>query len=291
MTAKCCSRSSKEGRLLFFGNSPIRSRTGAYHRVIANIRCRSFNSLNIAVQNVTSHTSRADGADTSSTDTNRHTNRPSIPPVVMLRQLHDSQYSGAANSGSSGMDLNRAKSAPTMAKLQGILGDLYSRFGHCADTNSRPPSPTHQAMRIHLSLAQSASSTESGHHAVRLKACGIAVGIALLASGQVTQAAIPLLGPCDPDFRSSAGCSPGPAKEERPAAPAASAKTPKSAPPATSAPAPLKSAPAAKSPHDARPEHTTQVSQASEENCPKTHRADSADEYSPLITVSLTVGP
>jgi hypothetical protein len=108
-----------------------------------------------------------------------------------------------------------------------------------------------------------------------------------------SHAAIPLLGPCDPDFRSGASCSPGNAKEERPAAPATSVKPPKSSAPATSAPAPIKSAPAAKSPSDNRPETTTQVSLPAEESCPKSphQRVESADETGPLVIVSLSVGP
>lgn len=264
---------------------------GEIHGAIANIRGRPFKSLSFAGAHDSFHTPRVDGADSSSMDTNRHMNRPSISSVVMLRHMPDAQDRSAANSGRENMDLNHAKSAATAARLQGILGNLHSRAGRGASTNSRHPSPSHQIMRIHFSPAQSASPAKPDHRSVRLKACGIAAGIALMTCAQVTQAAIPLLGPCDPDFRTSAGCSPGPAKDERPAAPAASAKTPKSAPAPASAPAPLKSAPAAKSPQDARPEHTTQVSLVTEENCAKTHRADLADEYGPLVTVSLTVGP
>ena len=105
------------------------------------------------------------------------------------------------------------------------------------------------------------------------------------------QAAIPLLGPCDPDFRSSAGCSPGQSKDERQHPPATATKSPKTSPAPTSPAGAVKSAPAAKSPAEPRPETVTQVSHMAEETCPKLLRAEVGDEPSPLVFVPFAVGP
>lgn len=102
-------------------------------------------------------------------------------------------------------------------------------------------------------------------------------------------AAIPLLGPCDPDFRNSGSCAPGTTKDEKSVVPA---KPHKPAPPAQPAPAnaPQKGGPAAKTPLDSRPE-VTQVSLSAEENCPKS-RVDLADDsQSPQVALSPLIGP
>lgn len=121
---------------------------------------------------------------------------------------------------------------------------------------------------------------------LRMRATLFAVA---LATSHAATAAIPLLGPCDPDFRNSGSCSPGSAKSEKPAVPA---KPPKSG--ATSQPAPAsgpsKSAPAAKTPLDARPD-VAQVSQHADENCPKSRADHAEDTLSTLVTLSVPIGP
>ncbi|MBL8517885.1 MAG: hypothetical protein JNM76_13060 [Betaproteobacteria bacterium] len=115
---------------------------------------------------------------------------------------------------------------------------------------------------------------------------------ALLSAGFMavspSQAAIPLSGPCDPDFHVG-NCTPGTTKDERPAPPAkpAAAAKPAAPAPATPAtPAPLKSAPAAKTPADTRPDTATRVSMSAEENCPKIQRAETDENTGPLVAFS-----
>lgn len=161
--------------------------------------------------------------------------------------------------------------------LRGILGD-------CAQTIGMRATPKVASGRSDQTIMRTSTIILNKFFPVA------ALMLSAVIVTQRSHAAIPLLGPCDPDFRMSGSCSPGTTKEERSTTSAAPAKPAKPAAPAQSVPAPLKAVPAAKSQPDSRPESTVQVSLLAEDNCPKTQRAEPADD-APLVTVTLNMGP
>ncbi|MDX2217495.1 MAG: hypothetical protein SF172_00530 [Burkholderiales bacterium] len=183
------------------------------------------------------------------------------------------------------MNRNRISSTSPPADLHGILGDLQLSDDQ-GDANVSvvlAAAPTVPAtMRLLSDYPQHSLISP------RIRQVCIAVAVSAASFSAPGHAAIPLLGPCDPDFRSGTGCAPGTAKDERPAPPAVAPKTPKSTPAPAAAPAPLKSVPAAKSPSEARPEPANQASQSGDDTGTRTQRTDTAEDTAPL---TLTVGP
>jgi len=113
------------------------------------------------------------------------------------------------------------------------------------------------------------------------------VALSLLSMTLQAGAAIPLLGPCDPDFSVAGACAPATSKEDRagaakPAKPSQPAATP--AAPGT----PHKSTPAGKVPTEAKPESPITVSLTAEDSCPKSpriqHLAEAPEVAAPLLS-------
>lgn len=110
--------------------------------------------------------------------------------------------------------------------------------------------------------------------------------VSLLAMALHANAAIPLMGPCDPDFSVAGTCTPGSSKEDRAAGNAKPAKPAQPAATPSAPAAPHKSAPASKAPTEAKPEQAITVSVIAEDGCPKSpriqHLAEAPEVAAPI---------